>query len=253
MRTKTVLLVVSTLCFVLSAERLLIADSVQATAYTWGWGCSRDSQAQQGSTKATASANCVDTTGAGAESSGYALVTRDPQTALGSTITVSALSSANNGDNTWAGATGSWNESVVVSGGTGQGLLWLYYGVSGSLVWGTFSSIEQDCITGVFHSDCFFPHEQPPVNFVDIIPFTSGQPFELAARLDAEVVASYGPADVTLEVGPPSYSVTDLNWNSIPGASVHPTPEPGTLLLFGTGLLALGGTLRGWRHRRRLM
>jgi len=175
--------------------------------------------------------------------------------ALGSTITVSALSSANDGDNTWAGGTGSWNESVVVSGGTGQGLLWLFYGVSGPMDSGTYSLVDYACLTGTDLNACFFPpyQYQPPYGGLAVVPFTFGQRFEVTATLEADVEAEYGSADATLEVGPPSYYVTDLNDNLIAGASVQTTPEPGTLLLFGTGLLALGGTLRGWRHRRRLM
>ena len=237
MPTKTILSVVSILCFVLSAGRPAIADNVQATAYTWGWGCSLDSHTQQGSTTATASANCVDPYGAGAESSSFALVTRDPKTALDANITVAELSSASNWDNTWAGATGSWNESVLAVGGTGQGLLWLNYEVSGPTEWGQ-NSATYVCLAGLSFYSC----SQSPFGAVDIIPFTFGQPFGLAVSLDAEVVASYGSASATLGLGPPSYWFTDLSGNGIPG-SLDLTPEPATLLLLGTGLLALGASV----------
>ena len=247
MRTKTGLLVVSLLCFALAADRPAIASNVQATAWTWGWGCSLDSHTQLGSTTATASANCVDTFGSGAQSSSYTLVTRDPKTALNAMITTDAASSANNWDNTWAGATGSWSESVVAWGGTGQGLLWLDYQISGSMDWGTYTAIEAACLTTTDLDYCF-PYSQPPWGTVDIIPFTFGQTFDVAASLEAEVVASYGSADVTLEMGPPSYYFTDLNGFQI-GGTLELTPEPASLLLFGTGLLALGARVGRIRFR----
>ncbi|MGD0697526.1 MAG: PEP-CTERM sorting domain-containing protein [Terriglobia bacterium] len=241
------LLVATILCFTFASERPAMADGVSAMAWTWGWGCPYVSQTGVGSTIASAFSHCVDTYDGGAESTGYTLVTRHLNTPLDNTIIVSAQSSAVNLDNTWAGATGSWSEWVNVYGGSGQGLLWMGYDISGSQDWGGGAIVDQACLQTIDLNYCF-ELSSPPWGALDVIPFTFGQPFELTASLDAAVVASFGYADASLEVGPPSYWFTDINGNPIRASF---SPEPATLFLLGIGLMGFAGLTRNRRPRRR--
>jgi hypothetical protein len=64
---------------------------------------------------------------------------------------------------------------------------------------------------------------------------------------------SYGNYDVSLSItwlGDPAISDTDTALVSIGGSGGGgvPIPEPATLLVFGTGLFAIG--IIGWRRRR---
>lgn len=236
------LLVATILCFTFPGERPAMADSVQVTAWTYGWGCTGGTQTVVGSTTATASSLCVDTFDGGAESTSYAAATRDPKTPLNNTITVRADTWSKNWDNADAEAIGSWNEQVTVYGGSGQGVLWLDYPINGTVNW-TGQAIATADFQGTLYG-CY----PGPGDCVDYIPFTFGQPFELTAGVDAFVSAAYGSADASLEVGPPGYWFTDINGNPIRASF---SPEPATLILFGTGLMGFAGLTRNRRPRKR--
>jgi hypothetical protein len=237
------LLVATILCFTFPGERPAMADSVQVTAWTYGWGCTGGTQTVAGSTIATASSLCVDNFDGGAESTSNALATRDPTTPLNNTITVRADSWSINGDNADAEAISSWNEQVNVYGGSGQGWLWLDFSYNGSLGWAGYGIAEAQ-FSGPGEGAC----DSPPGQCLYIVPFTFGQRLDLAFTEDAFVSSGYGSAWANLDISAPTYWFTDTNGNPIRGSF---SPEPGTLVLLGSGLLGFAGFSKSRLFRRR--